>query len=63
MAGNQDRLLTTARLSYPRLTLDFHTNKRLIDEVVRPMAACLYYLRLLMPSFISAGRRALKTPA
>jgi hypothetical protein len=21
--------------SYPRLTLDFHTNKRLIDEVVR----------------------------
>ena len=21
--------------SYPRLTLDFHTNKRVIDEVVR----------------------------
>ena len=21
--------------SYPRLTLDFHTNKRIIDEVVR----------------------------
>jgi ribosomal protein S17E len=22
--------------SYPRLTLDFHTNKRIIDEVVSP---------------------------
>lgn len=24
--------------SYPRLTLDFHTNKRIIDEVVRILA-------------------------
>ena len=31
--------------SYPRLTLDFHTNKRIIDEVVR------------VPPFFSALQR------
>lgn len=29
----QDEMLTVY-FSYPRLTLDFHTNKRIIDEVV-----------------------------
>ena len=29
------RLLIWTWYSYPRLTLDFHTNKRIIDEVVR----------------------------
>ena len=27
-------LLESVTYSYPRLTLDFHTNKRIIDEVV-----------------------------
>ena len=31
---NKNEVLTRC-CSYPRLTLDFHTNKRIIDEVVR----------------------------
>ena len=35
--GNRDMKERRAKrpYSYPRLTLDFHTNKRIIDEVVR----------------------------
>jgi hypothetical protein len=48
--------------SYPRLTLDFHTNKRIIDEVVSMLStplACLssfLYYRLLSPLSASETR-------
>ena len=36
------RIILKLQISYPRLTLDFHTNKRIIDEVVRA-----YFLDML----------------
>ena len=33
--------------SYPRLTLDFHTNKRIIDEVVRDLLPFSQQLQIL----------------
>ena len=36
------RIIFRIQISHPRLTLDFHTNKRIIDEVVRA-----YFLDML----------------
>jgi hypothetical protein len=44
--------------SYPRLTLDFHTNKRIIDEVVSIFPPSPLVLSHLFPT----GRSPLQAP-